>query len=408
MNGIVKKYTDTSLIIRIIIGLVLGAVLGIVAPGLTGLAIPGNVFVGALRAVAPVLVFFLVMSSLANASGSLGKRFQNVIALYMVSTFCAAFVAVAASFLFPITITINTAAAEGTPPSGIGEVITNLLLNLVKNPVSSIAEANYVGILFWSIIFGMLLKTLGKDTTRQMISDFSDVVSAAVKGVIQFAPFGIFGLVYDSVATNGMGIFYNYGKLILVLVSCMLIVALVVNPIIVFLCLRRNPYPLVLRCIRESAVTAFFTRSSAANIPVNMNLCEKLGLDRDFYSVSIPLGATINMDGAAITITIMTLAATTTLGYTVDLPSAILLSILASLGACGTSGVAGGSLLLIPMAASLFGITNEVAMQVVAVGFIIGVIQDSMETALNSSADVVFTATAEFIERKKEGRDFNY
>lgn len=408
MNGIVKKYTETSLILRIVIGLALGAILGVVAPGLSGLAIPGNVFVGALRSVAPILVFFLVMSSLANASGGLGKRFQNVIILYMVSTFCAAFVAVAASFLFPITITINAAAAEGTPPSGIGEVITNLLLNLVKNPVASIAEANYVGILFWSVIFGMLMKNLASESSRQFISDFSDVVSAAVKGVIQFAPFGIFGLVFDTVATNGMGIFYDYGKLIITLGVCMLIVAFITNPIIIFLCLRVNPYPLVLRCIRESAVTAFFTRSSAANIPINMNLCDKLGLDKDFYSVSIPLGATINMDGAAITITIMTLAATTTLGIPVDLPSAILLSILASLGACGTSGVAGGSLLLIPMAASLFGVTNDVAMQVVAVGFIIGVIQDSMETALNSSADVIFTATAEFMERKKEGKAFSF
>lgn len=409
MKSLIQKYTGTSLILRIVIGLVLGAIIGVAAPQLSGFSILGTVFVTALKSVAPVLVFVLVMSSLANAGGGLGKRFQSVIVLYMVSTLCAALLAVAVSFAFPTTITLNLAeAAEGTPPGGIAEVMQTLLSNLVKNPVESLATANYVGILFWAVVFGMLMKGIADQNTKKVISDISEVVSAAVRFVIQLAPFGIFGLVFDSVSTSGLDIFYDYGRLVAVLVSCMLIIAFVLNPLIVFICLRKNPYPLVLRCIRESAVTAFFTRSSAANIPVNMGLCERLGLDRDFYSVSIPLGATINMDGAAVTITVMTLAAAHTMGIAVDIPSAILLCILATLGACGTSGVAGGSLLLIPMAASLFGISNDVAMLVVGVGFIIGVIQDSMETALNSSADVIFTATSEFLEYKKNGKELPF
>lgn len=406
MKSLVKKYTGTSLILRIVIGLVLGAIIGAIAPQLYGFAIPGNVFVTALKSVAPVIVFVLVMSSLSNASGGLGKRFQVVICLYIVSTLFAALLSVAASYLFPIMLPLNLAeAATGTSPGGIAEVMQTLLSNLVKNPIDSLATANYVGILFWAIVFGMLMKGIADQHTKKVISDISDVVSAAVHFVIQFAPFGVFGLVFDAVSTSGLNIFYDYGRLVAVLVCCMLIVGFILNPLIVFVCLRKNPYPLVLRCIRESAVTAFFTRSSAANIPVNMELCKNMGLDSDFYSVSIPLGATINMNGAAVTITVMTLAAAHTIGISVDLPSTVLLSILATLGACGTSGVAGGSLMLIPMAASLFGIGSDVAMLVVGIGFIIGVIQDSLETALNSSADVIFTATAEYIEDRKAGKE---
>ena len=402
MKQIIKKWNDLSLIIRIAIGLVLGAILGVAVPGATAISVLGDVFVGALKAIAPVLVFILVMSSLANAKGGVGKRFSRVIGLYMLSTCLAAFVAVIGCFLFPVTIQL-TDAATNTAPTGIWEVLGTLLTNMVANPVNAVMSGNYVGILTWSIIFGLALRGLAADATKQAVKDFSDAVSQAVRWIINCAPFGILGLVFTNVSTSGLEIFTEYGKLLALLVGCMLAVALIVDPLVVALCLRRNPYPLVFKCFKESGVTAFFTRSSAANIPVNMNLCERLGLDKDFYSVSIPLGATINMDGAAITITVMALTVANTMGITVDIPTAFILAVIATLGACGASGVAGGSLLLIPLACSLFGISNDIAMQAVAVGFIIGVVQDSLETMLNSAGDVYFAATAEFRDRLKRG-----
>lgn len=406
MKAIVKKWNDISLILRILIGLVIGAVLGLAIPQASVISILGELFVGALKAIAPILVFVLIMSSLAQANRGVGKKFRTVVVLYMLSTFLAAVVAVLASYIFPVTLKLTDAVNE-TAPSGIGEVLQSLLSKAVSNPVDALMNANYIGVLTWSIILGLALRAASSHTKEALI-DLSDAVSKAVRWIINLAPFGIMGLVFSSVSTNGLGIFTDYGKLLLVLVGCMLAVALIVDPFIAAICLKRNPYPLVFRCFKESGVTAFFTRSSAANIPVNMALCEKLGLDKDMYSVSIPLGATINMDGAAITITVMTLAAANTLGISVDIPTAIILSLLATVAACGASGVAGGSLLLIPMACSLFGISNDIAMQVVGVGFIIGVVQDSFETAINSSGDVLFAATAEFREWIKEGREVKF
>ncbi len=407
MKKIFGIYNKTSLILRIFIGLVIGALLGVFVPAATGISILGDIFVGALKAVAPILVFVLVISSLAKASSGIGKKFRTVIFLYMLSTFLAAVVAVLASFAFPVTLKL-TAAAEQTAPSGISEVLRSLLNNIVANPVNALMNANYIGILAWAIIFGLALKRYGADTTIRTMQDISDAVSQAVKWIINVAPFGILGLVFTTVSTNGLSIFTDYGKLLLLLVGCMLAVALIVDPLIAWICLRRNPYPLVLRCFKESGLTAFFTRSSAANIPINMALCERLGLDKDVYSVSIPLGATINMDGAAITITVMTMAAANTMNIATDIPTAIILSLLSAIAACGASGVAGGSLLLIPMACSLFGISADVAMQVVGVGFIVGVVQDSFETAINSSGDVLFAATAEFRQWIKEGREVKF
>lgn len=403
MKAIVNKWTSCNLVVKIVIGLVIGVVIGIFAPGASFVGIFGTVFVGALKAIAPVLVAFLVMSALSKSKKGLGSRFRTVIVLYILSTFMAAIVAVVASYLFPITLVLDGAAADGTPPSGIGEVFSNLLTNMVSNPIEAVSTGNYLGVLFWAIIMGLVMKKVASETTINVIADFSEVITKVVAGIIQFAPIGIMGLVYSAVAESGLGIFTTYGKLLAVLVGSMLVVALVVDPIIAFIFLKRNPYPLVLTCLKESGVTAFFTRSSAANIPVNMELCESLGLDKDFYSVSIPLGSTINMDGAAVTITIMSLATAFTMGISVDIPTAVILSIMATLGACGASGVAGGSLLLIPMACSLFGISSDVSMQVVAIGFIIGVVQDSLETALNSSGDVMFAATAEYHDRMKRG-----
>jgi serine/threonine transporter len=405
MNELFSKWNSISLIKRIITGLIIGAILGAVLPGLPILPIFGSLFVGALRAVAPVLVFVLVMSSLASAKNDGGSNMKTVIILYVTSTLIAAVAAVIFSFAFPLKITLAQAAESAAAPEGVGEVIKNILLNAVANPVDSIVKGNYIGILTWASIFGIALKK-ASENTKEALVNISDAVTQAVHWVISFAPFGILGLVYETVSTNGIDIFKDYGKLILILVCCMLFVALITNPLIVFFATRKNPYPLVFTCIKESGITAFFTRSSAANIPMNMALCEKLGLDEDNYSVSIPLGATINMDGAAVTITIMTLAAANTLGISVDIPSAIILSVLAAISACGASGVAGGSLLLIPLACSLFGISNDIAMQVVGVGFIIGVIQDSFETALNSSADVLFTATAEYYKKRINGEPF--
>lgn len=405
LSRLIRTYSETSLILRIVIGMALGAVLGLTVPTATVIATLGTLFVSALKAIAPLLVFMLVISSLANGDTKLDQRFGFVIFEYLFSTFVAALAAVAFSFAFPVTMAFAGATAEiEAAPSGVGEVLHNLLVGMFTNPVNAIASGNYISILFWAVVFGLLMKKLGTAGTKTLFADLSEILSQTVKGIINLAPFGILGLMFQSVSESGLSIYVDYGRLILLLVGTMLTVALIVNPLIVFLVLRRNPYPLVLRCIRESGVTAFFTRSSAANIPVNMRLCERLGLDRDVYSVSIPLGATINMDGAAVVITIMTLSAVRTVGIEVDVGSAVVLSLLSTLAACGASGVAGGSLLLIPMACSLFGVPAEISMQVVGIGFIIGVIQDSMETALNSSGDVIFTATAEYRHWLKTGK----
>lgn len=401
MMKLLQKWADSSLVLRILCGLVIGAVLGLLVPGWTGIGILGSIFVSALKAVAPVLVSLLVTASIAKAHGGLGPRFRTVIALYLVSTLSAALVAVAGSTFFPITLRLQD-VAEGSAPGALTDVFTNLLTNMVTNPLASISQANYIGILFWAILAGLGLKLVASEGTIKVVGDLADVVTLMVKWIIQFAPFGILGLVFTAVSESGLEIFTLYGRLILLLVGCMLCNALLINPLWSFLATGRNPYPLLWTCLKESGLNAFFTRSSAANIPINMALCKKLGLDRDFYSVSIPLGATINMNGAAVTITVMTLAVAHTVGVEVGFVTALLLSVIATLGACGASGVAGGSLLLIPMACSFLGIGNDIAMQAVAVGFIIGVVQDSVETALNSSADAFFTATAEFRERKSK------
>lgn len=407
MKKVLGYYLHVNLIVRIAVGLVIGSVLGVLLPSLAGVGILGDFFVGCLKSIAPLLVFVLIISSIANSSGGIGKRFKTVIVLYMLSTLLAAVTAVAASYLFPVTLKF-TNAVEAVPPSGLDEVLTTLIMNVIANPIASIVNANYLGILFWSVIIGLAIKMVASEHTKLIFQNISDAVTTVVRWIIELAPFGILGLSYVLVSENGLSIFYDYGKLLLVLVGCMLFLALLVNPFVVGFCLRKNPYPLVFKCIKESGITAFFTRSSAANIPVNMELCRKLNLDKNLYSVSIPLGATINMDGAAITITVMTLATAHTLGLTVPVPMAILLSLMATVGACGASGVAGGSLLLIPMACSLFGISNDIAMQVVGIGFIIGVVQDSLETALNSSGDVIYAATAEYMERQKNGEKIDF
>ncbi len=386
-----------SLVLRILIGLILGTTLGIAVPQWTAISILGTIFVSALKAIAPVLVAVLVTASIAKANSGLGPRFRTVISQYMLSTFIAALCAVTASFVFPITLHLHDMAGEAAPNT-LTDVFSTLLTNMVTNPVTSLSQANYIGILFWSILFGLALKIKANEQTIDIMHNFSEVITKTVKWIIQFAPLGIMGLVFTSVSQSGLEVFTTYGKLVLLLVGCMLANTFIFNPLIAFVLLRRNPYPLLLTCLKESGVQAFFTRSSAANIPINMNLCKKLGLDEDFYSVSIPLGATINMNGAAVTITVMTLAVAHTMNVDVSFGSALFLGIIATLGACGSSGVAGGSLLLIPMSCAFLNIGNDIAMQAVAVGFIIGVIQDSVETALNSSSDVFFTATAEYHE----------
>ena len=407
MKKLYEQWTSISLVKRIVVGLIIGAVLGLAAPQASGLAILGDVFVGALKGIAPLLVFFLIISSLCHAGKSHGGVIKTVIILYMFSTFLASLIAVFASRLFPVTLTLTVEAADLSAPQGIVEVFRTLLLNIVANPVSAIINANYIGILSWAVLFGIGLRG-ANDNTKKFFDDVSTGLSKVVTWIISFAPFGILGLVYSAVSTNGLGIFTEYGRLLAVLVGSMLFIYFVTNPILVYWCIRKNPFPLIFKCLKRSAITAFFTRSSAANIPVNMEVCEEMGLDKDTYSVTIPLGATINMDGAAITITIMSLAAAHTLGIPVDLPTGIILSILATLSACGASGVAGGSLLLIPMACSLFGIPNDIAMQVVGVGFIIGVIQDSVETALNSSSDLLLSASAEFRQWRLNGREIKF
>ncbi len=407
MKKVLGYYVNSPLILRIAIGLVIGICLGLWVKTASFVTIFGDIFVGALKGVAPILVFVLVVAALASAGQNIGKRFRTVIIFYLLSTFLAAIVAVVGSYMFKVTIPLAE-AAEGTPPTGLLEVFRNLLNNMVMNPVTAIMNANYVGILTWAVVLGLALRMGAGDKTKEVLNDISAAVSKCVGWVIQLAPFGIMGLVFSSVSEYGIEIFTDYGKLLALLVGCMLAVAFIVDPLIVAFALRKNPYPLVFKCFKESGITAFFTRSSAANIPVNMKLCEKLGLDKEHYSVSIPLGATINMDGAAITITVMALAAAFSQGISVNIFLAIILSFVATLGACGASGVAGGSLLLIPMACSLLGVGHDIAMQMVGVGFIIGVVQDSLETAINSSGDVIFCATAEYREWKKQGKEIKF
>ncbi|WP_066304573.1 serine/threonine transporter SstT [Bacillus sp. FJAT-29814] len=404
MKNLLKKWNQISLVKQIAIGLIIGIILAVVVPAAAKpLVIFGSLFVGALKAVAPVLVLFLVMAAIAQHKSGHETNMKSIIGLYLIGTFLAGLIAVIVSFMFPVGLSLAKGAEGVTAPGGVVEVLKALLMNVVDNPVKAVYNANYIGILTWAIVLGFALRNV-PDTTKTVITNFSDAVSKVVTWVIKFAPLGIMGLVIESITTNGLESLLSYGKLLVVLIGCMLFVALVVNPIIVYTQIRQNPYPLVFMCLKESGITAFFTRSSAANIPVNMKLAEKLQLDKDTYSVSIPLGATINMAGAAVTISVLTLAAVHTLGITVDIPTAIILSVLSAVCACGASGVAGGSLLLIPLAASLFGIPNDVAMQIVGVGFIIGVLQDSFETALNSSTDVLFTAAAEFKKWRKEGK----
>lgn len=397
------KWSKMSLVLRILIGLTIGAFLGLTVPHWNGIGILGVVFVSALKAIAPVLVVTLVAASIAKAGSGLGPRFSVVISRYLLSTFIAALCAVVGSFLFPVTLQLRD-VVDQAPPGDLSEVFVNLLTNMVTNPIVSISNGNYIGILFWAILIGLALKFAACSATIEMVQDFSNSLTYIVNWIIQFAPFGILGLVFTSVSESGMEVFTTYGHLVLLLVGCMLANTLIFNPLISYLMIHRNPYPLLFTCLKESGLQAFFTRSSAANIPVNMKLCQKLGLDEDFYSVSIPLGSAINMDGAAVTITVMTLAVAHTVGVDVSFASAFFLSIIATLAACGASGVAGGSLLLIPLACSFFNIGNDIAMQAVAVGFIIGVVQDSVETALNSSGDVFFTATAEYYDRMKSGK----
>lgn len=401
MTTLLRKWNQLSLVNRILAGIIIGIVLALTIPDVTGINILGSLFVSALKAVAPVLVLFLVMSAISKHKKGHRTNMKAITTLYGISTFLAGLTAVIASFLFPVSLSLVKGAEDLTPPDGIVEVLQTLLLNVFDNPVHALLNANYIGILAWAVLLGVALRN-AHNHTKDMIANFSDGVSLIVKWVINFAPLGIMGLVYQSITTNGLSSLLDYGKLLLVLIGCMLFIAWVVNPLIVYVNIRKNPYPLVFRCLKESGITAFFTRSSAANIPINMRLCEKMGLDKDSYSVSIPLGATINMAGAAVTISVLTLATVHTLGIEVDFGTALMLSVLSAVAAAGASGVAGGSLLLIPMACSLFGIPNEIAIQVVGVGFIIGVLQDSFETALNSSSDVLFTATAEYAKQRRE------
>ena len=397
----IEKIKNLSLINKILIGMILGGILGILLPKFTFISIMGNLFVGALKAIAPLLVFFLVISAIANRKGNGSTNMRNIILLYLVATFAASATGVIASFIFPVHIQLsNVDTSSITPPGNIYEVIQQLLLKIVDNPVAALASANYIGILSWAVIFGIALKGANSHI-KDLLETLAEATSLALKWIIHLAPLGIMGLVFKSVSESGLNIFTDYLQLLAVLIGSMAFVALILNPIIVFLMIKENPYPLVFKCLKESGLTAFFARSSAANIPINMKICEDLGLDRSVYAVSIPLGATINMAGAAITISVLTLAAVNTLGIHIDFLTALILSILSALSACGSSGVTGGSLLLIPFSASLVGISNDIAMQIVSIGFIIGIIQDSCETALNSSSDVLFTIAAEYHKKKK-------
>ncbi len=405
LSQVVSKYNSIKLNYRIAIAIVIGTLLGLFLPGQKWIGELGILFVGAMKGIAPILVFVLIVNSLAKGKTSLDKRFGKVFGLYLVSTIIASLIAISASFLFPLNLQLShEATTTAILPKGIGEILNNLLIRAVSNPFEAITQANYIGILVWAVIFGLAIKNHAEESTKHLLQDCATAITAIVRWLINLAPFGILGLIHSSIATNGIGIFKTYGTLLGVLAGAMFFTSFVIAPLLVGLILRRDPYPLLIFCLKESGLTAFFTRSSAANIPVNMEACEKLKLDREFYSVSIPLGATINMDGAAITIAVMTLAAAHTLGIAVDFPTALTLCVVATIGACGASGIAGGSLFLIPLACSFLGISNEIAMQVVAVGFIIGVVQDSLETALNSSTDVLYTAAAEYSGWIAEGK----
>ncbi|WP_407456044.1 serine/threonine transporter SstT [Fibrobacter sp.] len=405
LKQVVSKYNSIKLNYRIAIAIVIGTLLGLFLPGQKWIGELGILFVGAMKGIAPILVFVLIVNSLAKGKTSLDKRFGKVFGLYLVSTILASLIAISASFLFPLNLQLShEATTTAILPKGIGEILNNLLIRAVSNPFEAITQANYIGILVWAVIFGLAIKNHAEESTKHLLQDCATAITAIVRWLINLAPFGILGLIHSSIATNGIGIFKTYGTLLGVLAGAMFFTSFVIAPLLVGLILRRDPYPLLIFCLKESGLTAFFTRSSAANIPVNMEACEKLKLDREFYSVSIPLGATINMDGAAITIAVMTLAAAHTLGISVDFPTALTLCVVATIGACGASGIAGGSLFLIPLACSFLGISNEIAMQVVAVGFIIGVVQDSLETALNSSTDVLYTAAAEYSGWIAEGK----
>lgn len=404
---LIKRWTESSLVLKILMGLIIGGILGILVPGWSIIGIPGEIFVNALKAIAPILVFILVASAISKAKSGIGSKYKMIILIFLLTNFVAAMVAVIACYFYPLSIQLSS-IGNVAPPGEFGEIVYDMILGIFSNPITALSEANYLGILFWSIIIGIALRMIATDTTKDVIEDIAEVFTKVVNFIIQFAPIGVMGLVFTSVSESGLSIFTQYGQLILLIVICILVVAFIVNPFISFLFLRRNPYPLLLICLRESAITAFFSRSSAANIPINMRLCERLGLDRDLFSISIPLGSTINTDGAAITITVMTLVTCHMLGISVSLPFAIVLCVISTLAACGAAGVVGGSLLLIPMACSIFGIGQDISMQVVAVGFIISVIQDSFETALNSSSDVFFTATTEYYYRIKNGESLNY
>jgi len=404
-SSLLNKIKSIGLVSQIIVAIILASVFATVAPDIAqSFSVLGQLFVNALKAVAPVLIFVLVMSSIANQKPNNDANIKPIIVLYLVGTLSAAFVAVVLSFLFPTTMTLDIASAVANPPQGLGEVITTLAFKVVENPVKAIITGNFMAVLVWGIGLGFALKH-SSNSTKIMINDLSNAITSIVKLVIRFTPLGIFGLVANTIASTGFAVFAEYAQLLSVLVGSMLIIALLVNPLIVYVITKSNPYPLVFTCLKESGITAFFTRSSAANVPINLALCKKLNLLEDTYSISIPLGSAINMAGAAITVTVLTLATANTLGITIDFPTALLLCVVASISACGSSGVAGGSLLLIPLACSLFGVPNDVAMQVVAIGFIIGVIQDSAETALNSSTDVVFTAAASHYLNKKLKQD---
>ena len=401
MKRFISTWNRTSLIKRIAIGVVIGAVLGLLVPKFTVIGLLGDMFVGGLKAIAPLLVFALVANALSQTREGQQSNMKTVIVLYLFGTFAAALTAVISHYIFPISLKLGAAAAtKATAPQGVGEVFKDLLLKMVDNPVNALAQANYIGVLVWAVVFGFAMRA-ASNHTKDLLNTLAEVTSQIVRWIINLAPFGILGLVFNTISENGVGVLADYGVLILVLVGTMAFVALVVNPIIAFVMMGKNPFPLVFRCLKDSGITAFFTRSSAANIPVNLQLCKDLGLNPDTYSVSIPLGSTINMAGAAVTINVLTLAAVTTLGIQVDFATALILSVVAAISACGASGIAGGSLLLVPVACSLFGISNDLAMQVVGVGFIVGVIQDSCETALNSSTDVLFTAVAEKSRWKK-------
>ena len=401
MKRFISTWNRTSLIKRIAIGVVIGAVLGLLVPKFTVIGLLGDMFVGGLKAIAPLLVFALVANALSQTREGQQSNMKTVIILYLFGTFAAALTAVISHYIFPISLKLGAAAAtKATAPQGVGEVFKDLLLKMVDNPVNALAQANYIGVLVWAVVFGFAMRT-ASNHTKDLLNTLAEVTSQIVRWIINLAPFGILGLVFNTISENGVGVLADYGVLILVLVGTMAFVALVVNPIIAFVMMGKNPFPLVFRCLKDSGITAFFTRSSAANIPVNLQLCKDLGLNPDTYSVSIPLGSTINMAGAAVTINVLTLASVTTLGIQVDFATALILSVVAAISACGASGIAGGSLLLVPVACSLFGISNDLAMQVVGVGFIVGVIQDSCETALNSSTDVLFTAVAEKSRWKK-------